>query len=62
MSPEPKRVMISVRDLWKAFGNHQVLIGVLIYLRALVLGGLAVALVMAERRGATAASFARSSG
>jgi hypothetical protein len=42
--------------------RHQVLIGVLIYLRALVLGGLAVALVMAERRGATAASFARSSG
>ena len=28
MSPEPKRVMISVRDLWKAFGNHQVLTGV----------------------------------
>jgi len=28
MSPESKRPMISIRDLWKAFGSHQVLTGV----------------------------------
>ena len=28
MSPQPKQPMISIRDLWKAFGSHQVLTGV----------------------------------